>query len=185
MNLQNDDIEIYIKDYINMSLEPYRLHAVAFGIYISDILDIEDLFRLVAKEYSVSKDSKQSDESDESNEVSEELNEDTFWNIKLYDDVTCEEGNEFEIKADNFCFTEFTYVGNNNIKIRQNDCGAFMIYIGKRDTEQLITIDTDEKTLTDMFIWKRKLIEENRLPSQCSGELKLLGKRNYITGLDK
>ena len=151
-------------------------HAVALGIYISDILDIEDLFRLVAKKRSVVYNSDESD-----GEIMDELNEDTFWDIELYDDVTCSLGSKFEIRAADFVFLQFSYVHNKMIKIGDSDCNTFMIYIGESDTKQLIGMNIDEKTLTDLFDWERKLVAEKRL---TSGGCRLLGKRNFIPGTD-
>lgn len=151
--------------------------SIAFGIYISKILDIEDLFRLVATEYSVVEDSYEDSEEDSEEKSPQELNEDTFWNIKLYDDIVCEKGHEFQIKADNFCGMEFTYAGNNRIKIGYADCDAFMIYIGQSDTTQVISINIDDKTLEDLFEFQLKLLKENRL---VKGECRFLAKRNLV-----
>jgi len=52
--------------------------SAAFGVFISQILDIEDLFRLVAKEYSVAEDSDSDSDSDSNEKSSEDFNEDTF-----------------------------------------------------------------------------------------------------------
>lgn len=58
-------------------------HCVAFGIFISNILDIGDLFRLVAKKCSVLKDSDSSVSSEDNierrgGESEDDFNEDTL-----------------------------------------------------------------------------------------------------------
>jgi len=151
--------------------------SAAFGVFISQILDIEDLFRLVAKEYSVAEDSDSDSDSDSNEKSSEDFNEDTFWNIKLHDDIVCEKGQEFQIRADNFCNMEFTYAGNDKIKIGYADCDAFMIYINQSDITPVVSIDIDEQTLKDMCEWKGKLLKENRIMSE---DLRFLVKRHYV-----
>lgn len=62
----------------------------------------------------------------------------------LYDDIICDYGQKFQITAAKFCCTEFSYIGDSNIKIGYTACDAFMIYVGDSSTKQLINMDIDD-----------------------------------------
>ena len=146
-------------------------HSVAFGIFISELLDIEDLFQLVAAEYSVASDNKV----DVNNEP--EIHKNTLWNIKLHDDIMCPYGKKFTIRASEFLSLYFTYMGNDKIKIGKSCCGPFMIFAAHSEsTDTFVSCDVDEKTITDLCNWSRKLVKETRLTNSC---LKLISLHNY------
>jgi hypothetical protein len=171
-----------------MTSHPMSFHSVAFGVYISEVLDIEDLFKLVAKDYCVVKESDSSSESgsgtdhEEELEESKEFNEDTFWNITLHDDIICEKGKQFVIRAEDFCNMQYEYVKNNNIKIGFAPCDAFMIYVGASSTQQLISCNFDQRTLLDLLDWEEKLVKESRLISRGT---RLIARRNPINDIDE
>lgn len=100
--------------------------------------------------------------------------EDCFLKIKLRDDINCEYGREFEISAYELTGTTFTYANNPSIKIGKAHCCAYMIYLGCVGDDcggENGPIDIHENTLNDLFEWKRKLIDEDRLLSTANLKL--------------
>lgn len=125
-------------------------HAVALGLHLGHG-EIKALLKLVSREYSI---------------ITNNENEEVYI-IKLYSDIICDYGSEFEIVEYELSSMIFTYLHNSNIMIGQPHCCTTMIYLGCAGDDlggQDDPVNIDFSTINDLKNWKTHLETEGRIP---------------------
>ncbi|CAH6419620.1 Hypothetical protein HVR_LOCUS690 [uncultured virus] len=138
-------------------------HAVAFGLHVGHTPKNSIVLRLIAKSVHIISD----DEEKIPYDFSYEPEGDVIIDIQLHDDIITYCGNRsIRIYIDELNKLIFMNAKNNKIRIGMAHCCAYMIYLGCVGDDLGGVKDPviiEEDTLSDLFEFQKKLVEQGRL----------------------